>query len=147
MFINRVRIRVEFGDCDPANIVYFATYFRWFDRCTSALFRAAGLPLEEGMRTRGVLIPLVDVRARYLQPSSYGDLLLCASSVTEWGRSSFVVHHRFVREKVLLVEGWETHVWSGPHPTLPGRMKGFPIPADVREILSTKRSAGPVVGR
>ena len=50
MFVNRVKIRVEFGDCDPANIVYFATYFRWFDRCTSALFRAAGIPLEKGMR-------------------------------------------------------------------------------------------------
>ncbi len=139
MFVNRVKIRVEFGDCDPANIVYFATYFRWFDRCTSALFRAAGIPLEEGMRTQGVLVPVVDVRARYLQPSSYGHLLLCASGVTEWRSSSFVVHHRFLRDKVLAVEGWETHVWAGPHPAIPGRMKGIPVPLSVRESLSARR--------
>jgi acyl-CoA thioesterase FadM len=39
MFVNRIRIRVEFGDSDPANIAFFANYFRWSDQCTSALFR------------------------------------------------------------------------------------------------------------
>ena len=140
-FVNRIRIRCDFGDSDRANIVYFASYFRWFDRCTSALFRAAGLPLEDLLRTQRVLIPLVDVRARYILPSSYGDLLVVASSVIEWQRSSFVVHHRFLRQRALAAEGWETHVWTGPHPDEPGRMKGMPIPPDVKQKLSAKRSS------
>ena len=52
MFVNRIRIRVEFGDCDPAQIVFFANYFRWFDQCTTALFRAAGLPLRDRMEKK-----------------------------------------------------------------------------------------------
>jgi 4-hydroxybenzoyl-CoA thioesterase len=55
MFVNRIRIRVEFGDCDPANIVFFANHFRWFDQCISALFRAAGLPLGELFKSHGVV--------------------------------------------------------------------------------------------
>jgi thioredoxin reductase len=38
MFMNRRRILVEFADCDPAHIVFFANYFRWFDDSTTALF-------------------------------------------------------------------------------------------------------------
>src|SRR5208282_2141370 len=69
MFVNRIRIRVEFGDCDPAKIVFYANYFRWFDQCTSALFRAAGLPLGELFKSYGVVgIPLVEARARFITP-------------------------------------------------------------------------------
>ncbi len=134
---------VEFGDCDPANIVYFANYFRWFDRCTSALFQASGLPLHELRRAQGIMIPVGAVRARYVTPSSYGDKLNAISAVTEWGRSSFVIHHRFLRSRALVMEGWETHVWAGAHPTQPGKMKGIPVPADVREMLSAKRKKRP----
>ncbi len=69
MFVNRIRIRVEFGDCDPAQIVFYANYFRWFDNCTSGLFRAAGLPLKELFKEHGIVgIPIVEARARFILP-------------------------------------------------------------------------------
>ncbi len=139
MFVNRVRIRVEFGDCDPANIVYFARYFEWFDRCTSALFRAAGVPVEELFKKEGVLIPLVEARARYLASSTYGDELTAESCVTEWKKSSFVIHHRFLRDGELAVEGWETHVWASAHPKEARRLRSVPLPSEVIEKLSAKR--------
>jgi 4-hydroxybenzoyl-CoA thioesterase len=145
MFVNRIRIRVEFGDCDPARIVFFANYFRWFDECTTALFRAAGLPLQKLFKAHGVIgIPLVDARARYLLPSFFGDELVAESCVTEWRRSSFVISHKFLREGELAVEGWETHVWAAAHPTEANRMKGVPLPREVIRKLSVvkKRASG-----
>jgi 4-hydroxybenzoyl-CoA thioesterase len=137
MFVNRVRIRVEFADCDPANIVFFANYFRWFDECTSALFRAAGIPLGELFKAHGVIgIPLVDARARFLIPSSYGDELVAESSVIEWNKSSFVISHKFMRDGELLVEGSETHVWAAAHPSRAGRMRSVPLPREVITKLS-----------
>src|ERR1700684_2536468 len=98
MFVNRVRIRVEFGDCDPAQIVFFANYFRWFDECTTALFSAAGLPLKQLFKTHGVIwIPLGEARARFIIPSSFGDELVAESCVTEWRKSSFVISHKFLQ--------------------------------------------------
>jgi 4-hydroxybenzoyl-CoA thioesterase len=142
MFVNRIRIRVEFGDCDPAQIVFYANYFRWFDNCTSALFRAAGLPLKELFQSHGVRgIPVVEARARFMIPSAYGDELVAESSVTEWRKSSFVISHKFLRDEGLALEGWETRVWAGTHPTEADRMKGLPLPQDVIRILSaTKKS-------
>ncbi|MGA7295167.1 MAG: thioesterase family protein [Terriglobales bacterium] len=142
--MNRIRIRVEFGDCDPANIVFFANYFRWFDQCTSALFRAAGLPLGELFKSHGVVgIPLVEAHARFVAPSSYGDELIAESCVTEWRKTSFVISHKFLRDGVLAMEGWETHVWAAAHPTEAHRMKGVPVPREVVQKLSVakKRSA------
>lgn len=144
MFVNRIRIRVEFGDCDPANIVFFANYFRWFDQCTSALFRAAGLPLGELFQSHGVIgIPLVDARARFFIPSRYGDELTAESCVTEWRKSSFVISHRFLRNGVLAMEGSETHVWAAAHPTDAHRMKSVPLPPEViRKLSATNGRAG-----
>src|SRR5947209_20334928 len=91
MFMNRRRILVEFADCDPAHIVFFANYFRWFDDCTTALFLAAGLPIRSLFPSYGVLgIPVVDASARFLVPSTQGDELTVESTVSELRSSSFV---------------------------------------------------------
>ena len=142
MFVNRKRILIEFGDCDPANIVFFANYFRWFDDCTTALFRAAGLPARELFRAHGVLgIPVVEVNARFIAPSTHGDEVDVESSVTELGKSSFVITHSFFRRNELLLEGRETRVWAAAHPTESGRMKAVPLPREVVEKLSGRRRA------
>ena len=137
MFVNRRRILIEFGDCDPANIVFFANYFRWFDDCTSALFTAAGLPARELFRSHGVLgIPVVEVNARFIAPSTHGDEVEVESKVTELRKSSFVITHNFFRRNELLLEGRETRVWAEAHPTEEGRMKAVPLPREVIEKLS-----------
>ena len=137
MFVNRVRIMVEWGDCDPAEIVFYPNYFRWFDQCTTALFRAAALPLEKLFKAHGVVgIPLVEARARFMIPSSYGDELVAESSVTEWRKSSFVMSHKFLREGALALEGWETRVWVVAHPTEAHRMTSAPLPEEVIRKLS-----------
>ena len=137
MFVNRKRILVEFADCDPANIVFFANYFRWFDDCTTALFKAAGLPIRELFRSHGVVgIPVVEANARYLAPSTQGDEIEVESSVVELRNSSFVITHNFSRRGELLLEGREVRVWAGKHPTEPNRMKALPLPRAVVEKLS-----------
>jgi len=137
MFVNRKRILIEFGDCDPADIVFFANYFRWFDECTSALFAAAGLPTRRLFKAYGVMgIPIVDARARFIMPSTHGEELEVESAVTEWRKSSFVITHKFFRKGELTLEGRETRVWAAAHPTESHRMKAVPLPKEVIEKLS-----------
>src|SRR5882724_6224991 len=141
MFVNRKRILVEFADCDPANIAFFANYFRWFDDCTTALFLAAGLPIRELFRSHGVVgIPVVDAKARFIAPSSQGDEFEVESAVIKWGKSSFVVAHKFFRGNELTMEGQETRVWAAAHLTESGRLKAVPLPKGVVEKLSGNRT-------
>ena len=36
MLTSRHQVTIEWGDCDPAGIVYFPNYFRYFDGSTNA---------------------------------------------------------------------------------------------------------------
>jgi 4-hydroxybenzoyl-CoA thioesterase len=109
----------------------------WFDECTTALFLAAGMPIQQLFKSHGVVgFPLVDVKARFIVPSSFGDQLIAESTVLEFRRSSFVLRHQYFKDRVLAVEGVETRVWAGPDPHDPKRMKSQPLPADVIARLS-----------
>ena len=127
-------LRVEFGDCDPAQIVWFPNFFRWVDAASRHFFVQCGLPSwKETERERGILgTPLVDTQAKFLRPASYGDELSIDSSVTEWRRKSFVMTHRIRRGETLLVEITEVRVFarrkgdgSDPH-----AIEAVPVPQD-----------------
>jgi 4-hydroxybenzoyl-CoA thioesterase len=130
--ISRKKIDIEWGDCDPAQIVHFPRYFVFFDACTTALFKKAGLPKRKMLTTYQIVgIPLVDVRASFMAPSRFSDRVVIESEVTEWRRSSFCVRHRLFNQKVLAVECFETRVWTGHTGTDAGKLESKPVPRDV----------------
>jgi len=130
--VNRREVFIEWGDCDPAGIVYYPRYFVMFDNATVALFAAAGLPKHEMVRTHDIVgIPMVDTRSRFVIPSRWGDTITIESRIVAWKRSSFDVEHRVLKDGALAIEAWETRVWVGRHPDDPERIKSRPIPQDV----------------
>jgi 4-hydroxybenzoyl-CoA thioesterase len=134
MRVHRKQIHVEWGDCDPAGIVYFPRYFEYFDACTNALFESAGLPKPELLRTYGIMgIPLVEAHARYIAPSSFGDEVLVETRITEWKSSSFRVEHKLYRGEILAVEATEVRVWTVRVGGDPKRIESRPIPREVIE--------------
>jgi 4-hydroxybenzoyl-CoA thioesterase len=146
MLVNRMPIQVDFGDCDPAGIVFYANYFRWFDRCTNALFEAAGLPVSRMFKEYSIAgVPIVDTHARFFFPSRYGDQIEAESTIVEWKTSSFVIRHHFYRDGKLLLEGLETRVWAAFDGSDSNRLKGMPIPEEVKRRLSEARSGAPNV--
>ncbi|MCY3877592.1 MAG: acyl-CoA thioesterase [Rhodobacteraceae bacterium] len=111
MLTSRRSVRVEWGDCDPANIVFFPRYFAWFDASTAHHFEVAGLPKTELIRKFNVVgFPIVETRAAFRIPSRHGDAVIIETEFTEFGRTSFKVRHRLMRDGKLAVEGFETRV-------------------------------------
>src|SRR4051794_17002536 len=105
MLTVRRAITVQWGECDPAGIVYFPRYFEWFDASTAALFEQAGLPKAVMLaRYDSAGMAVVDVRSRFLKPSTFGDRVEIASSVAAFRRSSFDVEHKLFRGDDLAVE-------------------------------------------
>ena len=96
MLIYTRNARIEWGDCDPAGIVFFPRYFAMFDSCTTALFSQA-LGMSKYQFTRHYEFqgyPMVDTRARFLKPTKFGDDVVIETKVVEFRRSSFDVQHR-----------------------------------------------------
>jgi 4-hydroxybenzoyl-CoA thioesterase len=131
-------VRIDWGDCDPAGIVYFPRYVEMFDVSTAALIeRALGMTKLRGLKFYDFVgYPVVDLRAKFHAPSRFGDDVLIESAVTALKRSSFEIVHRLMKDDVLAVEGFETRVWVGKDPDNPDRIKSKPIPADVSARLS-----------
>ena len=131
---NARRVRIEWGDCDPMGIVFFPRYLAMFDDSTHYLFeRALGLTKYRMMQAYDFAgMPLVDVRARFLIPSRFGDDVDIESKVGEFRRSSFVVEHRLRKGDALAVECFETRVWIRRHPDDPNAMQSQPVPDDVK---------------
>jgi 4-hydroxybenzoyl-CoA thioesterase len=134
--VNTYTVEVEFGDCDPAQIVFFPNFFKWFDSGSRRFFVACGVPpWRELEKTAGIIgTPLVDARARFLRTASYGDRLTIETAVKEWRARSFVMQHRALRDGEVLCEGEEVRVFARRVPDDPGRIKALAVPDDIRRL-------------
>ncbi len=142
MLVNRRTLRIEWGQCDPAGIVFYPQYLIIFDTSTGWLFERTGLTPSELRRKFGIVgLPVVDVGARFVMPCRFDDEVVVESEVGEWGRSSFTVRHRVLRAGELAVDGFEKRVWAAPHPERAGAIKAQAIPAEIIASLSDASGA------
>ena len=97
--------RVEFGDCDPAQIVFYPNFFRWMDAASLQFFVACGMPpWRELAQSDGIIgTPIVDVSAKFLRPATYGDTIEIETSIAEWRDTSFVMNHLIRRGTDVLI--------------------------------------------
>ncbi|KRA95184.1 4-hydroxybenzoyl-CoA thioesterase [Devosia sp. Root685] len=130
-------LEIAFGDCDPAGIVFYPNYFRFFDTSTAMLFaEALGMKQAEwAVRYDVVGIPMVDTGSSFKCPSRFGDVVVIKTEVIACRRSSFDVRHQLFNEGQLAVEGRETRVWVGRDPQNPGGIRAKALPAEVVRAL------------
>ena len=140
MMTNTRTVRIEWGDCDPAGIVFYPRYFAIFDASTTALLeRAMGMTKFQLLRKYGANgYPMVDTRARFLLPTRFGDDVTIETAITRLGRSSFEVHHRLLKGGELAVEGFETRVLVAKDPDDPDKIKPMAIPPDMVARVSAE---------
>lgn len=82
-------VRVRFGDCDPAGIVFYPRYFEMFnnlveDWCADGL----GASFQELHAVRGLGLPIVNIVTDFIAPSRLGEVLSAELRVVTVGGSS-----------------------------------------------------------
>jgi 4-hydroxybenzoyl-CoA thioesterase len=124
--------QVQWGDCDPAGIIFYPTYFRWMDAACWALFASVGYDAKR-MRAEHLAMPLVSADCQFLYPAEQGDRCEVRSSIVRFGGKSFVVAHEVQRaDGMALAKGTETRVW-GKFEAGPGtRLRGVAMPEDLK---------------
>ena len=130
-------VYVSFGDCDPAGIVYYPNFYRWFDLATQRMSDSVGLTLHAMRRDHGWLgMPLVEAHARFVRPATHGDTIRIDTRAVGWRRKTFRLEHRVWRGDTLLCEGWEERILGEPVPGDPHRIRAVEIPEHVRALLA-----------
>jgi 4-hydroxybenzoyl-CoA thioesterase len=131
--VYRRQLTIEWGDCDPAGIVFNPRFFEMFDASTWMLFETAlGVKQQDLTATYRIIgIALVDARANFMKPAKFGDVIEIASRIKEFRRSSFEVEHLISIAGEIAVEGGETRVWAVRNKTDPDKIATAAIPAEV----------------
>ena len=94
--MHRFTLRVRYADTDRMGFAYYAHYLRWFEIGRAELIRSRGMSYRE-VEERGVSLPVVEARCRYVRPARYDDLLAIETGVATLGRASVRFGYRIVR--------------------------------------------------
>ncbi len=90
--------RVRYGDTDKLGISYYAGYLVWFEAARTEFFRALGLPYTE-CEKQGYFLPVVEAGLKYHGSSTYDDLLMVRTSVSELGRTSMRFEYQVFKKE------------------------------------------------
>ena len=123
--------RVRFGETDAAGIVFYPTFFAWFDLGVQTMLRDApgGLLADGRMRYP---VPIVEAGARFTAPLFFDDAIAIRTVVASLGTSSMRFEHVVERDGVEVASGFEVRVLvdSGAR-----RIAAVALPDDLRAYL------------
>ena len=93
------RVAIQFGDCDPAGIVFFPNFLRWMDQSSLAFFMSCGIPpWRELVKTRGIVgTPLLEIHTKFVKSATYGETIEVHTTVEEWKAKAFTQRHVSMR--------------------------------------------------
>jgi len=76
-------MEVPFYDIDPMNIVWHGNYVKYLEKARCVLLERFGYGYLE-MKNSGYFWPIVDMRLKYINSASFGQILVCNASLVEY---------------------------------------------------------------
>ena len=127
------RVHVQFGDCDPAGIVFFPNFSRWMDEASLLFFMSCGVPpWRELVKTRHIIgTPLLEIHTRFMKAATYGEWIEVHTSVEEWAVKVFRHRHVIKRGDDVLCEGTEVRTFAIRDPQNPERIHVLAEPPSI----------------
>jgi 4-hydroxybenzoyl-CoA thioesterase len=128
------RIKVRFGDADPAGLVYYPVIFHYCHVAMEEFFaERCGIGYHKLMMDEGIGFPTVNVQAEFFVPLVYGDEIEVEVSASRVGRSSvtFVYDIRRASDNTLCARSTQIHVGMSLDTRRP-----VPIPDKYRTIFA-----------
>ena len=85
---------VEFGDCDPAGIVFYPNFSRWLDAAFQGWLRERGTSQSDlQARFDAIGTGLVESAVRFRRPVRAGERLRVRLEAVEWERRTFALRY------------------------------------------------------
>jgi acyl-CoA thioester hydrolase len=99
MFSSETKIRVRYAETDQMGVVYHSNYFPYFEVARAESIREMGFTYAD-IEKMGIIMPVVDVHARFLRPALYDDLLTIKTYLKELPvHHKIEFHHEIKKEK------------------------------------------------
>ena len=126
-------VRVEFGDCDPAGIVFYPNFFRWMEAAEVDYLASRGLNVALRWEGRPVGFPRVSAACDFVKPVTFMDELDIAVRVERVGGKSVTYAFEFSKGGEAVARGRVTSVCCLVRPD--GGIEAIEIPEALRAKL------------
>jgi YbgC/YbaW family acyl-CoA thioester hydrolase len=77
-----IPLRVMWADTDPAGIVWFGVFFRYFENAEEELFRRLGTDRTALLGKLGIFMPRTSLQSRFRSPAKLGDEITVGVGIT-----------------------------------------------------------------
>lgn len=130
---------VQFGDCDPAGIVFYPNFYRWFDAAIHAATRDCGWSWERtAAEFKWLGLPLAEAGATFRRPVSPGDRIVVETRLAAVEQKRLLFRHRILRGDTLMCEGFERRFVGVMSDDEPPRVQAIEIPQFLVDALTRK---------
>jgi len=134
-----MEIKIYYEDTDCGGVVYYANYFKYFERARTHYLEDHGLSIP-ALHQQGIIFVVTETTASFKSPARYGEILVIETAISA-PRKSVVAFSHIIREKQsqrIIVEGSASLVMTN------GQGKVQRIPSNFFEALkiSDQSSSG-----
>ena len=106
------RLRVRYCETDRMGVAHHGSYVAWFEEARTEWFRSRGRSYRQ-MEEEGAFLQVVDMKIRYLKPTTYDDELLIFLRVKERKKVAITMEYEVRRaDNQDLVATGETRLAS-----------------------------------
>ncbi len=92
MFRTETKIRVRYAETDQMGVVYHGRFFEYFEVARAESIRKLGFTYAD-MERMGIIMPVVEVKCKYIKPAIYDDLLTVTITLNQLPLDHKVTFH------------------------------------------------------
>jgi len=81
MFSHRTLIRVRYGETDQMGFLYYGNYAQYYEVGRVEALRSLGLSYAELESVHNILMPVREMKIKYIKPALYDELLTVETSI------------------------------------------------------------------
>ncbi len=107
MYQHEVQIRVRYADTDQMGYVYYGNYAAYYEVARVESFRSLGYAYRN-LEEAGVMMPVLELKTKYLLPAKYDDLLTVRVQIPEMPRVRIRYEYNIYNEQGTHLNTGET---------------------------------------
>lgn len=107
MFSFETKIRIRYADTDQMGYMYYGNYATMYEVARTEMLRSLGMSYKS-MEQDGVMMPVLELKSKYLKPALYDDVITVKVSIEEKPGIRIVFKYELFNEKETLINLGET---------------------------------------
>lgn len=107
MFSYETNIRVRYAETDQMAYVYYGNYATYYEVARVEALRHIGF-LYSKLEEDGIMMPVLELKSRFIQPAHYDDLLTVKTTITQIPAARIVFDYEIFNEAGVLLNTGQT---------------------------------------